>query len=184
MLSEFCVICWYYSIHHHQTSSLLFIFRLRFLWLYTTNTTYYGYTVSSISKCDFPVSLKYIYTYLLNVPNIDMHSFDIIAHNSHPGDNNVAQGLREINKIIKSCGGWRALDVRIQTTVWPQCFRAIKFKSHKSEISGFERERWRYVVWGVVINLWYSWYIMINDLTCKQSAISSISVYLELKSKV
>ena len=77
---------------------------------------------------------------MLNVPNIDMHSFNIIAHNSHPGDNNVAQGLREINKIIKSCGGWRALDVRIQTTVWPQCFRAIKFKSHKSEISGFERE--------------------------------------------
>ena len=34
-----------------------------------------------------------------------MHSFHIIAHNSHPGDNNVAQGLREINKIIKTVVG-------------------------------------------------------------------------------
>ena len=39
-----------------------------------------------------------------------MHSLNIIAHNSHPGDNNVAQGLREINKIIKAVvGGERCM---------------------------------------------------------------------------
>ena len=93
---------------------------------------------------------------MIKVADIDMHSLNIIAHNSHPGDNNVAQGLREINKIIKAVvgGDWRALYVRIQTTVWPQCFSPIKFKSHKSEISGFERWRDRRdVVRGVIINL-------------------------------